>query len=317
MSDSIDLGEFHWLLAIVQSIDVGVVVLDRDYCVEVWNTFMENRSGVLPETARRQCFFSLFPELDEEWFRRKVESVMTLGTPSFTIWEQRPYLLRFKNYQPITGQEDFMYQNTTIIPIKDATGKVGHICVVIYDVTHVASNKKQLQNVTVRLHQLTRTDALSGLLNRAHWDKSLEQEFARHQRYQRQLSLLLLDIDQFKAFNSHYEHAAGDLLLRSLADLLGQHVRNLDPCGRYAADQFAVLLPDTAGEGAQQLAERLRDAVSQQVLLHDGQAVRYSVSIGVAELDANCLNPRQFCERAEQALARAKQAGRNCVVAYA
>ena len=127
----------------------------------------------------------------------------------------------------------------------------------------------------------------------------------------------MLDIDQFKAFNAQYEHAAGDLLLRSLADLLSQHVRTLDPCGRYGADQFAVLLPDTSGEGALQLAERLREAVSQQVLLHEGQAVRYSISIGVAELDANCLTPRHFCERAEQALARAKQAGRNCVVAFA
>ena len=312
-----ELNELHWMLDILQSIDVGVVVLDREYRIEVWNSFMESHSGLEPEEVQGQSVFRIFPEMDEAWFRNKVETVATLGTRTFTIWEQRPYLVRFKNYQPITGQEDFMYQNTTIIPLKGASGKVEHVCVVIYDVTHVASNKKQLQSATAKLHQLTRTDALSGLLNRAYWDKTLEQEFARHQRYQRQLSLLLLDIDQFKAFNAQYEHAAGDLLLRSLADLLGQHVRTLDPCGRYGADQFAVLLPDTAGEGAQQLAERLRDAVSQQVLLHDGQAVRYSVSIGVAELDANCLNPRQFCERAEQALARAKQAGRNCVVAYA
>ncbi|WP_312728301.1 PAS domain-containing protein, partial [Stutzerimonas kunmingensis] len=110
MSNSAELNELHWLLAIVQSIDVGVVVLDRDYRVEVWNTFMENRSGLQPENARNRSFFTLFPEVDEDWFRRKVESVMTLGTPSFTIWEQRPYLLRFKNYQPITGLEDFMYQ---------------------------------------------------------------------------------------------------------------------------------------------------------------------------------------------------------------
>jgi len=108
MADSIELSELHWLLAIVQNIDVGVVVLDRDYRVDVWNTFMENRSGYLPVEAREKSFFELFPEVDEQWFRRKVENVVALGTPSFTVWEQRPYLLRFKNYQPITGLEEFM-----------------------------------------------------------------------------------------------------------------------------------------------------------------------------------------------------------------
>lgn len=312
-----ELNELHWMLDILHSIDVGVVVLDREYRIEVWNSFMESHSGLEPEEVQGQSVFRIFPEMDEAWFRNKAETVATLGTRTFTIWEQRPYLVRFKNYQPITGQEDFMYQNTTIIPLKGASGKVEHVCVVIYDVTHVASHKKQLQHATDRLQQLTRTDALSGLLNRPHWEKALEQECARHQRYQRQLSLLLLDIDQFKAFNKAHDPAAGDLLLRSLAELLGQHVRALDPCGRYAADQFAVLLPDTTGEGALQLAERLREAVSQQALLHEGQVVRYSISIGVAELDANCLTPRHFCERAEKALARAKEAGRNCVVAFA
>ena len=144
MRDPIDLKEFHWLLSIVQSIDVGVVVLDREHRVQVWNTFMENRSGVQPRDAYNQCFFSLFPEVDRQWFSHKVDSVATLGTPAFTIWEQRPYLVRFKNYQPITGQEDFMYQNVTLLPLAASSGTVEHLCVVIYDMTAAATHKKQL-----------------------------------------------------------------------------------------------------------------------------------------------------------------------------
>ena len=70
MSESVNLSELHWLLTIVQSIDVGVVVLDRQYHIEVWNTFMENRSGHPPEDVQGQSFFQLFPEVDESWFRR-------------------------------------------------------------------------------------------------------------------------------------------------------------------------------------------------------------------------------------------------------
>ena len=114
MNKPIELDEFHWLLAITQSIDVGVVVLGSDYQVQVWNTFMENRSGVQPRDAIGQAFFTLFPEIDREWFRKKVSSVVTLGTPAFTIWEQRPYLVRFKNYQPITGQEAFIDRKSVV-----------------------------------------------------------------------------------------------------------------------------------------------------------------------------------------------------------
>ena len=121
MADTFDINELHWLLDIVQSIDVGVVVLDRDYNVEVWNSFMENHSGVSAEQASRHSLFELFPEIDQSWFTHKVETAVMLGTRAFTIWEQRPNLVHFKSYQPITGLADEMYQNVTILPLRSAT----------------------------------------------------------------------------------------------------------------------------------------------------------------------------------------------------
>src|SRR3989338_2784134 len=191
MSEPFDLNEFHWLMAVVQSIDVGVVVLDREYRVNVWNTFMENRSGRQPDEMFKQSFFSLFPEVEQDWFRHKVESVMTLGTPAFTILEQRPYLVRFKNYQPITGQEEFMYQNTTILPLQGTSGAIEHICLIIYDVTNVAVNKRQLQTANLQLQQLSRTDRLTGLNNRGYWEECLKHEYARHRRYQSTAALVM------------------------------------------------------------------------------------------------------------------------------
>nr|WP_024309527.1 PAS domain-containing protein [Pseudomonas sp. P818] len=136
MPAQIDIKEVHWLLDIVQCIDVGVVVLDRQYRVEVWNAFMENHSGLGPDQAQGRSLFELFPDIDSPWLERKVESVVQLGTRAFSLWQQRPYLMRFKSYQPITGQADFMYQNVTLLPL--AGQPVEHVCLVIYDMTAAA-----------------------------------------------------------------------------------------------------------------------------------------------------------------------------------
>jgi len=274
MNDPIDLNEFHWLLAIVQNIDVGVVVLDRDYCVQVWNTFMENRSGVQPKDAQNQNFLNLFPEVDRQWFSRKVESVVTLGTPAFTIWEQRPYLVRFKNYQPITGQEEFMYQNTTLLPLRSTDGKINHICLVIYDVTDVATNRHQLQAANAQLQQLSRTDRLTGLYNRGHWEESLKVAYARHQRYGNATSLVMLDIDHFKRVNDTYGHPAGDKVIEEVARLIHEHVRETDVAGRYGGEEFCILLPQTAMAEAGVIADRIRHRVATTTFPHGSDSRR-------------------------------------------
>ncbi|WP_397453017.1 diguanylate cyclase [Pseudomonas sp. NA-150] len=313
MNDRIDIKELHWLLTIAQSIDVGVVVFDRDYQVQVWNTFMENRSGVVPSDATQQSFFSLFPEVNQAWFRRKVESVMTLGTPAFTIWEQRPYLVHFKNYQPITGQEDFMYQNTTLFPLRAINNEISHICLVIYDVTDVATHAHQLQGANRQLQLLSSTDRLTGLYNRGHWEESLKNEYARHRRYDSAASLVMFDIDHFKRINDTYGHQAGDHVIQRVADSVREHIRDVDIAGRYGGEEFAVLLPGTPKAGGRVFAERLRKAVEAQEVLHDGQKIRCTISLGVADLSQPTADYKQLIERADQALYSSKGNGRNQV----
>ncbi|ANF27097.1 MULTISPECIES: sensor domain-containing diguanylate cyclase [Stutzerimonas] len=316
MPDSNDLSELHWLLAIVQSIDVGVVVLDREYRIDVWNTFMENRSGRLPEEARKKTFFELFPEVDEQWFRRKVENVATLGTPSFTIWEQRPYLLRFKNYQPITGLEDFMYQNTTLMPLKALNGSIEQVCLIIYDVTDVATNRRQLQAANQELQRLSSTDRLTGLFNRGHWEEMLRQDYARHRRYERNAALVMFDIDHFKKINDSYGHQAGDAVIQQTAELVRQSTRDADIAGRYGGEEFVVLLPDTDSEGAVTFAERLRQSIEAHEVVHEGRSIRFTVSLGIADLSEPTNGYAQLIERADIALYSSKASGRNQVTLY-
>lgn len=143
-TDNQDMTQFHWFMDILQTIDVGLVVLDRSYNIKLWNGFMENHSGIRPDQAKGQVLFDLFKEIDESWFKKKAEAVFLLNTRAFTISEQRPFLFKFKNNFPITGRADFMYQNATIIPLNNTSGETDHICLIIYDVTSAALNKKSL-----------------------------------------------------------------------------------------------------------------------------------------------------------------------------
>jgi hypothetical protein len=86
----------------------------------------------------------VFPEIDRGWFRRKLDIALQLGTRAFSLWEQRPYLMRFENYRPITGEEDFMYQNITLLPLAAAGGEAERVCLLVEDMTEVARLKRQL-----------------------------------------------------------------------------------------------------------------------------------------------------------------------------
>jgi diguanylate cyclase (GGDEF)-like protein len=316
MSDNLDFNAFHSLLTVVQSIDVGVVLLDRQYCVQVWNTFMENRSGHSPDQVYKQSIFSIFPELDEDWFRHKVESVVTLGTPAFTIWEQRPYLVRFKNYRPITGQEEFMYQNSTILPLQSANSSIEQVCLIIYDVTDVAANKKQLQTANGQLQQLARTDRLTGLSNRGYWEECLAHEYARHRRYQSSAALVMFDIDHFKKVNDTYGHPAGDKVIQAVAAAVREQMRDTDYAGRYGGEEFVILLPDIDSAGAQVFAERLRQRIAALVVSHEEHRISFTVSLGVADLNLPMDEYKQLIERADQALYASKKGGRNQTKVY-
>ena len=315
MSNLLDISELHWLLDIVQSIDVGVVVLDRDYRIQVWNSFMENHSGQSARQVSQRSLLDLFPEIDRTWFTQKIETAAMLGTRVFTIWEQRPYLVRFRSYQPITGLVDHMYQNVTILPLRTVNGSTDHVCLIIYDVTNVAINKLQLEAANTQLQELALHDGLTGLLNRRHWENCLEHEFARHNRYSSEASLVIFDIDHFKQLNDTYGHQAGDEVIRQVAEVTRGMIRDTDYAGRYGGEEFVVLLSDTPLEGAVLFAERLCQAVAQRRILHGEQQLQCSVSIGVACIHPGMADHRMLIEEADKALYQAKSGGRNRVVA--
>jgi len=176
------------------------------------------------------------------------------------------------------------------------------------------SNKK-LEESNVGLQRLSVLDGLTGISNRRHFDEVLAQEWKRSGREGAQLSLVLLDIDSFKKYNDNYGHQGGDDCLRAVASALNRAVRRpSDFLARYGGEEFVAILPSTDIKGAAKIAEEMRASVEAENLPHEysDAADHVTISLGVA-----CIVPtkdntaEELIEAADQALYRAKKAGRN------
>jgi diguanylate cyclase (GGDEF)-like protein len=180
----------------------------------------------------------------------------------------------------------------------------------------VAARTADLEAANRQLVAVSRTDSLTGLANRRRFDELLVREWARWQRTQTRLALLMIDIDKFKDYNDHYGHPAGDECLRQVAAILSENTRtSADLLARIGGEEFAVI--DTTGSGSgHALGERLRRAVAEANIPHSlAPSGRLTISVGFAECgDVPCEDPEQLMALADQALYRAKRSGRNRVV---
>lgn len=173
-----------------------------------------------------------------------------------------------------------------------------------------------VRRVAVLEHE-TITDHLMGIYNRRYLDRRLEEEAARAQRYGSALSVLMIDIDQFKRINDTYGHRSGDVVLTNLAALIRQTVRKSDLVARYGGEEIVVLAPDTAVSNAARLGENIRQNVESTILVPPdqckGQTAHITISVGVAELKQGLDSGHALLERADHAMYQAKHAGRNRV----
>jgi len=191
--------------------------------------------------------------------------------------------------------------------------QIAPVLLVAYIVTLFSADIRYGLN---RTKLLSETDELTGLLNMRGFSIAANRLFGQAVRYSRAASVLMIDSDNLKAVNDAHGHAAGNRLLRQLARLVQAELRNTDVLARYGGDEFIVLLPETPAKGALDVAGRIRDAVAGQPLDLDGEMVRTTVSIGIATHaeDGNTLDA--VVARADRAMYRAKQSGRNRVVRF-
>ena len=302
---------------LLDSIEVGIAVLDRNFNVQVWNKFLENHGAKKAEAIIGDSLFSHFPEIEEKWLRTKVDPVFNLKSPVFIIWEQRPYLFKFGCNRPVTSAAEFMYQNVTMFPIVDKRGNVERFCMLVYDVTEQALGKRGMEHLNEELKTASRVDGLTGLYNRRYWQERFDEMHKLCVRREKPNTALMLDIDHFKRINDTYGHQAGDKVIKMLAALIKRCVRETDLAGRYGGEEFAIILNDSSVEDAKIVAERIRQLAQRLVVEHEGESISFTVSLGLAQFSPDFKGAMAWLECADQALYEAKENGRNQYRIYA
>jgi diguanylate cyclase (GGDEF)-like protein len=311
MSDGAPAAEL--LEFVLNRLDIGIVAVDRELRVVVWNHFLEAHSGRAAADVLGRPLFDAFPELPCAWLTRKINAVTVLKNFSFTSWRQRPYLFKFRHHRPITGGIEVMRQDCTFLPIMARNQEVIGVCITIVDATETCMYQTKLDEALAVIAEQSIRDPMTGVYNRRKLEQEIASEIVRAVRYKRPLSMLMLDIDHFKRVNDTLGHLAGDEVIRHVAKLAATSLRKSDLVGRYGGEEFGILLPEVAGDGALIVAERIRSSVAASPASFDGRSVPVTISLGAAQLRMDGSSTSNLVAEADEALYASKKSGRNRV----
>jgi diguanylate cyclase (GGDEF)-like protein len=165
-----------------------------------------------------------------------------------------------------------------------------------------------------RLYELSVLDGLTNIYNRRYLEQRLAKEMAYSRRFQKPLTVLLVDIDFFKRLNDTYGHQAGDHALREVSEILTKGLREYDVVARYGGEEFAIILPSTPRERGAIIAERLRESVEAAEIVTRGHHIKLTVSVGLSSHPEDATEAKELVHLADKALYQAKHRGRNQVV---
>lgn len=179
------------------------------------------------------------------------------------------------------------------------------------------ANQAAIAIDNAKLYELATKDGLTKLYTHRHFFTLLDTEIKRAARYNHVMSVVMMDIDNFKSINDTYGHAVGDKVLREVASVIAKTVRKIDMPARYGGEEFAVILPETKGEDATIIAHRLRRKVEAiNLTLNDGTVVKVTVSVGIAAFPDAAEDELTLMDFADKALYESKHNGKNCVHLY-
>lgn len=307
------------LSQVLQRISVPTFVIDQDHTVIHWNRALENLTGyqaaeMVGTSDHWKAFYPVQKPLLADLV---VDSVRENAIAGYYDGKYRKSTLSEGAYEV----EDFFpglgeagcWLFFTATPIPNGDGRMLGAVQTLQDITERKLVEAELRQSENRYRELSITDSLTKLYNSRHFFRQLRQEIERAKRYEEPLSLILLDIDNFKGYNDTYGHLEGDRVLAVLAEVIRANLRVADSAYRYGGEEFTVILPETEGENALPVAERLRKSFEETVLSPLPRTeVHMTVSVGVTQYIPG-EDDSVFIKRADSAMYTAKTSGKNRV----
>lgn len=295
-------------------VNSGIIVLDAHHNIVLWNGWMVPRSARAAARVRERSLFEVFPELRGSRVEAAILAALADGTSTAIPQTESRAPFPLREAGSFDGPR--IEQAITVTPFRD--GEQRFCMIEIRDVSGTVEREKRLLDHAESLRARSYVDGLTGIANRRYFDVALDRELRRAQRMKSELSLLLIDIDSFKAYNDYFGHQQGDTCLTTVAQALAAKLkRPADVAARYGGEEFAAVLPDTSLEQARLLANAIREHVAALALPHAPVAhwPMVTLSIGVASFDRERLHEvPALIEAADKALYAAKRGGRNRVV---
>jgi diguanylate cyclase (GGDEF)-like protein/PAS domain S-box-containing protein len=215
--------------------------------------------------------------------------------------------------ETLTLETTYRKKDGTVVPVEVSASRmnIGERKYVIASYRNIALRKEveqQRDELIGELRRISRTDGLTGLLNRRHMDIRLEEEMERARRYGNPLSLLIFDIDYFKEINDTYGHIFGDAVLKKTASIINEEIRGTDIAGRFGGDEFVIILVQTDIETGMQVAARLRQKIGSTTIEACGRRLNgFTISTGVSTFRPEMESPQTFIEDADRMLYEAKK----------
>jgi diguanylate cyclase (GGDEF)-like protein len=299
---------------VLNLVNGGIVVLDADQRVVLWNGWMTPRSARSAARVQGRRLLEVFPELRGSRVEAAVLAALAEGHGGVIPSSENRAPFPLREAGSFDGPR--IDQAVTVTPFRE--GSEAFCMIEIRDVSGSVERERRLLDHAESLRARSYVDGLTGIANRRYFDVALERELRRAQRLGGQLSLLLVDIDSFKVYNDGFGHQQGDACLTTVAQALAAKLkRPADVAARYGGEEFAAILPDTSLEQAERHANAIREHVASLALPHAPGAhwPMVTLSIGVASFSKDGLSePAALIEAADKALYAAKHGGRNRVM---
>ena len=295
-------------------INMGLLVVDAQENIVMWNGWLERHSGISADIAIGNNLNYVFPKAPSSAFLTAVRNNITYGLPAvLSNALHRSPLPLFTNEESF-GEAIAIHQSITVTSIS-GNGSGRYCLIQITDSSTSIRREKMLRSHSEILKKDATTDSLTSLYNRRFFDEHYKMALGQAIRQKNPLSIFMIDIDYFKQYNDYYGHPAGDKVLIQVANALKRQIaRSSDMLARYGGEEFILILPNMTEENSKSFADKLISAISRLELPHLKSKVDkfISISIGLSTYDPNKHREvSALIDAADTALYKAKQQGRN------